>query len=118
MQEITQSLSTVLSTGGFLYNMSLIIVIGIIAGVKLNEYFFGFKRSIVILIPFVLVLLFTNFLRISEITNGSPISHNAYNGSISIVITTLCYVIGLFLGHVTFQKARKDAQKELSEISS
>lgn len=118
MQEITQSLNTVLSTSGFLYTMSMIIVIGILVGVKLNEFFVGFKRSIVILIPFVFVLLLTNFIRILEITNGSPIGHNAYNGSISIFITTICYVVGLFLGHVTFHKAKEDAQKELNDINT
>lgn len=118
MQEIIESLEVVVTTGGFLYNMSMIIVVGIIAGVKLNEYLVGFKRSLVILIPFIVVLLFSNTTRIMQIAQTTEIGHNAYNGSITIILTSICYMLGLFLGHVTFHKAKRDAESEINDTRS
>lgn len=117
MQEIAHSINQVITSGGFLYNLSMIIVIGIVAGVKLNEYFVGFKRSMVILIPFIFILLLTNLMRIYDMSSDQVIGYNAYNGSVSIAIVSLAYVVGLFLGHVTFHKAKKDARKEVHAVS-
>lgn len=113
---IIESISNVALANGFLFNMSLIVVIGMFTGVKYNEGKIGFSRSLVIMAPFSLILILTNAMRIYEVALEKDITSSAFNASITIAFTSFFYILGLFIGHVLFHKAKEEAVKNHSRI--
>lgn len=106
---MTESLLLVLSGDYFLFNVSTVVSLGMIIGYKLNEGLDGFKKSITILLPYSALLILTIYSRLLGVEVTAA---NAYNGIITIIITSVAYITGLFLGHVVFNKAKKDAVNE------
>jgi F0F1-type ATP synthase membrane subunit a len=114
MQEIMKSIATVTSSPFFWFYMGLVVVFGMTVGGRLNEGVRGFYKSMTILIPFVVIIILTNTSRIYYISLETPLTHSAYNSYVSLVLTALFYIAGLFLGHMIVSQAIKDGRKQLS----
>lgn len=112
---VIESFFEVTTGTGFWFNMGLIITVGMIAGFKFNESLIGLKRSLAILLPFSLSLVSVNAFRIFGYSQSADLGANAYNGTISVILTTVFYMIGLFFGHVLFKKAKHDALKDYKD---
>ena len=112
MQEIIQSLYLVIDGNAFFINMGIIISVGMFSGVKLNDSLAGFNRSLVIIFPYSALLFLTNLSRIAVLTDKTP---NAYNSTWTILLTTFAYVVGLYIGHVIFCRAKKEVQEEKND---
>lgn len=113
-----ESLVSISNASGFWWNMGFIIVFGMIAGVKLDDGLRGFSRSLAVLTPYLFILIFTTALRIHEIGQTQLLGFNAFNGIATILATTFFYVIGLYMGHVIFEKAMTDALQKSSSVDS
>lgn len=114
MNLIIESLGMVTLNSGFLINMSLIMVFGMVAGVKMNDGIRGFSRSMAILLPYIFIIVTTTLLRLSGAGFGT-IGANAYNGINTILVTTLFYTAGLYIGHVIYSKAEKEVHQDYDD---
>lgn len=112
MQEIIQSLYTVTSAAGFWFYMGGVVSLGMVIGNRFDESYKGFRKSVFLLSPYVILLILTNASRIAQIGFEKPLDSMAYNGLITIGIITIFYITGLFLGHVILRKAHKEVEKK------
>lgn len=114
MNEILTSLSTVTQSQFFWFYMGLIITFGMVIGARLDEGVRGFQRSMIIILPFMVVMIITNLSRIYQASFTGVITPQAYNGTVSMLITAVFYVIGLFSGHMVSYKAKQSVIKEIN----
>lgn len=108
MQEIITSFINVTNATGFWFYMGGVLSMGMVVGNRFDESYKGFRRSIVVLIPYFVMLFFVTSSRVYEISRIKLLGADAYNSLITLGVVTLFYVLGLFLGHVILLKARKD----------
>lgn len=113
MQEILQSFNNVILSPLFMVYMSFIITFGMWIGIRLDNGIQGFKRSIVIILPFIFVILLANTSRIYQASFVSPLPANAFNGIITTIITSFFYIVGLIIGHIIWDEARNRVQKHI-----
>lgn len=102
---VTDSIIQVTSSQNFWLYIGLIIAFGMIVGGKLNDGFNGFKKSLVIIFPFIFVLFITNASRVYYYSLSFGLGAQSYNNTISLLITSLSYFIGLFIGHLIVSSA-------------
>lgn len=112
MNDILISFQVVWQAPYYLLFLSSVITIGMLIGGKYDNGFKGFKQSINIITPLILIIFFSNLSRIY--TTNSSISSNAFNGSANMIIMTASYFIGLFIGHIVSIKAKEHAVREAS----
>lgn len=112
MQEIWQSINIVTSSPGFFWYVGTIISIGMLAGSKYDNKFTGFIKSLSLILPYTFVLLLTTFSRLYQTYLIKPLSSDAFNGSITLIIITLAYILGLFMGHMAVKKGKEAAEWE------
>lgn len=112
MNEIIQSFILVTTGANFWAWSSTIIVLGMFVGWKQNKGMSGFKRSIYTLIPFALIYFFSSANRVYEYTRIYGVGVQSYNNLISIVLISILYAFGLFIGHNIKNKAIESAVKE------
>lgn len=112
MNEILTSLSAVTSSQFFWFYMGLIITFGVVIGTRLDEGVKGFQRSMLIILPFLVVMIITNVSRIYQASFERIITPQAYNGTVSMVMTAVFYILGLFAGHMVSYKAKESVYKE------
>lgn len=110
MNEVIKSIQVVSSSPYFFFYMGLIITFGMIIGVHLDDGVRGFKRSLTIIMPFLIMTVITTLSRIYSISHDVVISFQAYNGTVSFLISSFFYIIGLFIGHSITYKATKAAK--------
>jgi hypothetical protein len=111
MQEITQSFYLVVGASSFLTLTSLVFITGIFWGWWYDQKIIGFKRSLNLIVPFVVLLITINASRIYEASLSTKINPNGYNGLITLVLSSVVYIIGLFIGHMLDTRGRKKAQE-------
>lgn len=111
MQEVQQSIQQVISSPGFFWWVGVIISIGMLAGAKFDNRIQGFVKSIILIFPYSLVLLLTTLNRLYIISYDKPLNADAYNGIVTLVIITLAYIVGLFLGHMAVKKGHEAGVK-------
>lgn len=109
IEHIRESFNQVLTTGGFSYYATTILCFGIVLGGRLGQGMSGFKKSLVILCPFILVLALNGLTRVYEVSLVRPIGPQSYNGTVSLVLTSLSYLTGLFIGHCAVREGRRVA---------
>ncbi len=119
MQEIIQSIVNVTQAQGFYLYVGMIISVGMIAGSKFDNRFAGFKKSVTLILPYAIILLFVNVTRLYETGQTRPITADAYNGSVSLALITIAYISGLFIGHMVVKKGKEQAHKTetLTQVS-
>lgn len=80
-------------------------------GTRLDDGLNGFKRSMAIILPFIAILVIVNVSRIYQTSFTATLTANAYNGTVSAIITSLFYIVGLFIGHMISYKAKQEVLK-------
>lgn len=108
MQEILTSFINVTSATGFWFYMGGVVSMGMVVGNRFDESYKGFKRSIVLLLPYFVMLFFVTSSRVYEVSRIRLLGADAYNSLITLGIVTFFYVLGLFIGHVILLKAKKE----------
>lgn len=106
-QELINSAQNVIRVDGFLVFFSLIITTGMLIGIRLDDGSRGLRRSLVILIPFILLQTLTNISRVYQTLNVQMASQS-FNGTTTMVLTSIAYILGLVIGHLIFKRAKKD----------
>lgn len=114
-KEIITSLSLVTSSPLFYYYVSTIFAFGMVIGAKYNHKFNGFKQSMTLLAPYTLIIFTTTISRIYETSTRTTVTANAYNSLVTLVLITIIYVLGLFIGHMLDLKGKEVAHKEHRE---
>ena len=104
---LCKSTKFVTNTDGFLIFISLIITTGMFVGVRLNEGKIGFSRSLFVLFPYIILVSLVNGSRIYQTSLVTSVGSQAYNGLVTLILTSLAYILGLFVGHVIFNKAKR-----------
>lgn len=112
VESIGQSMIYVSQVQGFLLLMSLVICFGMFVGIKLDDGKAGFKRSALVLLPYIILVMIINISRIYQTILLMPITYSAFNGTVTMFITSLFYLLGLCVGHIIFKKAKIAAIKE------
>lgn len=112
MNTVIQSLSAVVGGQGFPVFMSIIFTLGMYFGNRHDDGFRGFKKSVGIIAPWSMIVILTNVFRILEVSKYNTVTSAAYNGSITAFLATVCYIPGLFIGHMIKQAAEKQAIRE------
>lgn len=87
--------------------IGLIISFGMVFGGRLNEGMNGFRKSMMILLPFSLMLFVIMASRLFYTATIFPLGANAYNNVITLIITTFFYTLGLFMGHMVVSRTIK-----------
>jgi hypothetical protein len=113
MQEVNQSLLLVINSVNFWWYMSTILSLGMVIGAKYDDRFAGFRKSLSIITPYTMIIFLTNASRMYETSHTKPLTATAYNSLWSLVIITIFYVVGLFIGHMIDQKAKIKAHEEI-----
>lgn len=111
-QEIMQSLQIVTSASGFFWYVGTIIAVGMIAGAKLDHNFSGLRKSLFLILPYAAILFFTTSSRLYQTALVRTLNADAYNGLMTLVLITIAYVIGLFIGHVIVSNGTEQAKKQ------
>lgn len=111
MNDISESLQQVTQSPNFWFYMGLIVSLGMVIGAKLNEGLTGLKRSLLILIPFVLLLTLTNLSRVYYYSLQYGMGAQSYNNTIALALTATAYCSGLVLGHLIVAHAVRSALK-------
>jgi len=106
-QELLNSAQNVVRVDGFLVFFSLIVTTGMFIGRRLDGGSRGLRRSLVILIPFILLQFLTNISRVYQTLNVQMASQS-FNGTTTIILTSFAYILGLVIGHLIFKRAKKD----------
>lgn len=112
VESIGQSMIYVSQVQGFLLLMSMVICFGMFVGIKLDDGKAGFKRSALVLLPYIILVMIINISRIYQTILLMPITYSAFNATITMFIALIFYLIGLFAGHIIFKKAKIAAIKE------
>lgn len=110
--KLAESWIMVIDGQGFLVFMSVIFSLGMYYGNKHDDGFNGFKRSVGVILPWVAIVILTNIFRIVETARVVNITGMAFNGTVTALITTICYIPGLFVGHMIKEIAEEQALKE------
>ena len=106
-QELLNSAQNVARVDGFLVFFSLIVTTGMFIGIRLDDGSRGLRRSLVILVPFILLQTLTNISRVYQNFNQQMASQS-FNGTTTMVLTSFAYILGLVIGHLIFKRAKKD----------
>ena len=115
MQEINDSLYLVIQSQYFWWYMSTILSLGMVIGAKYDDRFAGFKKSLSLILPYTSIIFLTNISRMYERSQSQPLTATAYNSLWSLIIITLFYVLGLFIGHMIDRKAKQSAKELFNE---
>ncbi len=113
---IKQSFFFVISDGGFIPSVMTNLLLSMAVGAMLNSGIAGFRISISILLPYILVIALPTTLRIinyASRTNG--LSYTAFNSLNTLTLMSIVYLVGIFIGHHIKKKAHRDAEKEVIE---
>lgn len=112
MQEILVSIKNVSSASFFWWYMSMIISLGMVVGAKFDNRFRGFIKSIILLAPYTLILLLTNISRLYETSLRKELTSDAYNGTASLFMVTIFYMLGLFIGHMIDKQGKIEVMRK------
>jgi hypothetical protein len=112
MQEVNDSLFLVVGSQYFWWYMGGILSTGLIIGVKYDDQFRGFRKSLSIIAPYTSIIFLTNMSRMYETSQTKALTATAYNSMWSLLIITIFYVLGLFIGHMIDQRAKVKAHEE------
>lgn len=116
MQIIADSVHIVTSATGFWFFTGCIISLGMIVGAKLNEGGTGLKRSLTILLPFLLILFSTNLSRVFDYARINGFGGQSFTNTLSLIFIALAYIVGLGVGHIFISHILKPYRKELEEL--
>lgn len=106
-QELINSAQNVIRVDGFLIFFSLIVTTGMFIGIRLDDGSRGLRRSLLILVPFILLQFLTNISRVYQTLN-TQMASQSFNGTTTIILTSFAYILGLVIGHLIFKRAKKD----------
>ena len=116
MQILLDSVHIVTSATGFWFFTGCIISFGMIVGAKLNEGGTGLRRSLTILLPFMLILFSTNLTRVFDYARINGFGGQSFTNTVSLIFIALAYIVGLFVGHIFISHILKPYRKELEEL--
>lgn len=116
MQIFADSVHIVTTATGFWFFTGCIISFGMIVGAKLNEGGTGLKRSLTILLPFLLILFSTNLSRVFDYARVNGFGGQSFTNTVSLIFIALAYVVGLGVGHIFISHVLKPYRKELEEL--
>lgn len=116
MQILLDSVHIVTSATGFWFFTGCIISLGMIVGAKLNEGGTGLKRSITILLPFIIILFSTNLSRVFDYARINGFGGQSFTNTFSLIFVALAYVVGLGIGHVFIGHILKPYRKQLHDL--
>lgn len=116
MQIFADSVHIVTTATGFWFFTGCIISFGMIVGAKLNEGGTGLKRSLTILLPFLLILFSTNLTRVFDYARINGFGGQSFTNTVSLIFIALAYIVGLFVGHIFISHILKPYRKELEEL--
>jgi hypothetical protein len=111
MQEIIQSLQAVTGATGFWFYMGGVVSLGMVVGNKFDDKYRGLSKSLTLLSPYVFILFLTTASRLVETGFKQPLGSNAYNSTITLLLVTFFYILGLFIGHVILEEAHKKVKQ-------
>jgi len=116
MQILLDSVHIVTSATGFWFFTGCIISFGMIVGAKLNEGGTGLKRSLIILLPFTIILFSTNLSRVFDYARINGFGGQSFTNTVSLIFIALAYIVGLFVGHIFISHILKPYRKQLEEL--
>ena len=116
MQILLDSIHIVTSGTGFWFFTGCIISFGMIVGAKLNEGGTGLRRSITILLPFIIILFSTNLSRVFDYARVNGFGGQSFTNTFSLIFVALAYVVGLGVGHMFISHVLKPYRKQLHEL--
>lgn len=116
MQILLDSVHIVTSATGFWFFTGCIISFGMIVGAKLNEGGTGLRRSLTILLPFMLILFSTNLSRVFDYARVNGFGGQSFTNTVSLIFIALAYIVGLFVGHIFISHILKPYRKQLEEL--
>lgn len=97
--------------------MSTILSLGMVIGAKYDDRFNGFKKSISLIAPYTSIIFLTNLSRMYETSHSKPLTATAYNSMWTLLIITIFYTLGLFVGHMIDRRAKVQARTEHKEAT-
>lgn len=112
LNDLLLSLLMVTQSPGFFLYLGSVISLGMVVGYKLNHGAVGFRKSLVVLLPFTFVLLLTMLSRLYFLSFIQTIGPTAYNAIITIFVDLFGYVFGLWCGHYITKTAVKQVYTE------
>lgn len=110
MENVISSFYLVINANQFLTMASITLMVGIFWGWLYDQKFAGFRRSLSLIAPHSILIIITSLFRITEYSTKNVFTANAYNGVMTILLTTFFYIIGLFIGHMIDHNAKNQAQ--------
>lgn len=116
MQILLDSVHIVTSATGFWFFTGCIISFGMIVGAKLNEGGTGLRRSLTILLPFMLILFSTNLTRVFDYARINGFGGQSFTNTVSLIFIALAYVVGLGVGHIFISHVLKPYRKQLHDL--
>lgn len=116
MQILLDSVHIVTTATGFWFFTGCIISFGMIVGAKLNEGGTGLRRSLTILLPFMLILFSTNLSRVFDYALVNGFGGQSFTNTVSLIFIALAYIVGLGVGHIFISHILKPYRKELEEL--
>lgn len=116
MQILLDSVHIVTSATGFWFFTGCVISFGMIVGAKLNEGGTGLRRSLTILLPFMLILFSTNLSRVFDYARVNGFGGQSFTNTVSLIFIALAYIVGLGVGHMFISHVLKPYRKQLEEL--
>lgn len=116
IQIFADSVHIVTTATGFWFFTGCIISFGMIVGAKLNEGGTGLRRSLTILLPFMLILFSTNLSRVFDYARVNGFGGQSFTNTVSLIFIALAYIVGLGVGHIFISHVLKPYRKELEEL--
>lgn len=116
MQILLDSVHIVTSATGFWFFTGCVISFGMIVGAKLNEGGTGLRRSLTILLPFMLILFSTNLSRVFDYARVNGFGGQSFTNTVSLIFIAIAYIAGLGIGHMFISHVLKPYRKELEEL--
>lgn len=120
MNDILESLSNIANTPFFWGALTSAVVWGMYIGSKRNHKMAGFRSSMAIILPFVGFMLVASIATAYEYTKTTGVvGWQSYNNSLRLIIFTIAYATGLYVGHMIVKQAIhsviKDEPKDIQQ---
>lgn len=109
MQEIIESLRIVITDPGIWPSLGTTVAGAMFIGAMLNNGRYGLKTSLTVLLPYTIFLFIPTISRIlHKLSDGTMVGASAWNGTITLFLVTVSYILGLTIGHLIIHRVNQE----------
>ncbi len=105
MNDILNSLQNITATPFFWGALGSAVAWGMYIGAKRNHGFKGLRGSLEVILPFAGFLLVSTIATTWQYAETYGLGWQSYNNSLRLIIFTIAYTFGLWVGHIVWCRA-------------